>query len=173
MNMQTPVTFEKANSKVYPVPVAIAIAKDSEGKYNPVTLGWVTETSVSPRMYSIAINRSNYSLEVIQSTKEFVLAFPSVNMAEETLFFGTCSGRDKDKFSKVKLATEPARNVDSLLLTDAVSNFECKLISEHPSGDHVILVGEVVGAYMNADPAVERLYIIGPGFKMGSYRNMT
>lgn len=168
--MQTTVSFEKAHNREYPVPVAIAIAKESEGKYNPITLGWITVTSVCPRMYSIAISKANYSLEVIRSAKEFVLAFPSASMAEEALLFGTCSGRDTDKFSKVNIATEPARNIDSLLLTDAVSNYECKLISEHSSGDHVILVGEVVAAYMNADPVVERLYIIGSGFKMGSYR---
>lgn len=170
--MQKPVSFKEAYSRAYPLPVAIAIAKDRKGKYNPITLGWVTQTSVKPCMFSIAISRANYSLEAIRFAREFVLAFPSADMAEEALFFGSCSGRDTDKLSRVKLATEPARCIDSLLLSDAVSNFECKLVSEHLAGDHVILVGEVVGIYMNADPSVERLYIIGPGFKMGSYRNM-
>lgn len=48
-----------------------------------------------------------------------------------------------------------------MLLTDAVANFECKLVSELETGDHLLFVGEVVAAHMNEDRAVGRLYSLG------------
>ena len=74
--------------------------------------------------------------------------------------------------TEVQLATQPSEHIDSLLLIDAVANFECRLVSEHTTGDHLILVGEVIHAHLNEDKTVDRLYIIGPGFKLGSYRNL-
>ena len=171
-SMQISVPYFKVNNSKYPEPVAIAIAKEKTGEYNPITLGWVMVTSGNPNMFAIAVSQRNFSLEVIRLAKSFVLAFPSVYMAEEALFFGTHSGRDIDKMAEVKLATEPAEQIESLLLTDAVANFECRLVSEHTTGDHVILVGEVIQSHLNDDPTVERLYIIGPGFKLGSYKDL-
>lgn len=168
--MQISVPYSKANNIKYPEPVAIA--KEKTGKYNPITLGWVMVSSGNPHMFAIAISQKNYSLEVIRNAKSFVLAYPSVHMADETLFFGIHSGRDIDKMAEVQLATEPAYLIDSLLLTDATANFECSLVSEHITGDHVILVGEVIQSHLNEDLSVERLYIIGSGFKLGSYKDL-
>ena len=50
-------------------------------------------------------------------------------MADATLFFGSKSGRDIDKFAGFDCKTEPAKVIDSVLLADAVANFECTLES--------------------------------------------
>ena len=85
--MQISVPYIKANDSKYPEPVAIAIAKEKTGKYNPITLRWVMVTSGNPNMFAIAVSQKNYSLEVIRISISFVLAYPSVHMAEEALFF--------------------------------------------------------------------------------------
>lgn len=47
--MQVQTIYRKAISRKYPEQVVIAIAKDAQGKYNPITLGWTMITSGSPR----------------------------------------------------------------------------------------------------------------------------
>ena len=159
--MQTTATYEQAGSRRYPEQVAIAIAKDAIGKHNPITLGWTMLVSHEPPMMAIAIGKTRYSLKAIRHAGEFVLSLPSSEMTEDARFHGTQSGRDMDKLAECGTKTQPATQIDSVLLANAVANFECKLESEHEAGDHVIFVGRVVASHVNDNPAVRRLYSLG------------
>lgn len=159
--MQISVRYEQAIARKYPEQVALAIAKDPQGKYNPITLGWTMLTSHEPPMMVISIGQTRYSLGAVRQARQFVLCFPSSQMASEALLYGTKSGRDLDKLAASGTRTQPATQIDGVLLADAVANFECKLVSELETGDHVLFVGQVVAAHMNQDPAVRRLYSLG------------
>ncbi len=165
--MQKQVEYSDAVRTKYPEQVVIAIAKDKNGKANPITLGWTMIVSGSPPMMAIAVAKTHYSIEAITHSKCFTIAFPSSDMAEAALFFGSKSGRDSDKFAEFDCKTEPAKAIDSLLLTYAVANFECTLESQMPAGDHIIFVGKVVSSHTNTEPK-KRLYTTGPGHKLGS-----
>ena len=164
--MQKQVEYSDAVKTKYPEQLVIAIAKDRQGKANPVTLGWTMIASGGPPMMAIAVAKKHYSIEAITHSECFTIAFPSAEMAEAALFFGSKSGREIDKLAEFECETEPAKEIDSLLLADAVANFECMLDSQVPVGDHIIFVGTVVCSHMNAEPK-KRLYTIGPGHKLG------
>jgi flavin reductase (DIM6/NTAB) family NADH-FMN oxidoreductase RutF len=164
--MQKQVEYSDAIKTKYPEQIVIAIAKDKNGKANPITLGWTMIVSGSPPMMAIAVAARHYSIEAINHSKCFTIAFPSSEMAEEALFFGSKSGRNTDKFAESDCKTEPAEQIDSLLLSDAVANFECTLDSQMPAGDHVIFVGKIVCSHINTEPK-KRLYTIAPGHKLG------
>jgi flavin reductase (DIM6/NTAB) family NADH-FMN oxidoreductase RutF len=165
--MQKQAEFPEAIKTKYPEQVVIAIAKDKNGKANPITLGWTMIVSGKPPMMAIAVASTHYSIETIRHSKCFCLAFPSSDMADAALFFGSKSGRDIDKFAEFDCKTEPAKQIDSVLLPDAVANFECMLESETAAGDHIIFVGKVICSHINTEPK-KRLYTIGPGHKLGS-----
>lgn len=164
--MQKQVEYGQAIRTKYPEQVVIAIAKDKNGKANPITLGWTMIVSGEPPMMAIAVAKTHYSIETIRHSKCFTIAFPSSQMAEAALFFGSRHGRDVDKFSEFECANEPAKVIDSVLLSKAVANFECELESETEAGDHIIFVGRVVSAHMNTEPK-KRLYTVAPGHKLG------
>lgn len=159
--MQIATDYQTALARKYPEPIAIAIAKDAQGKHNPITLGWVMNTSIKPPMLAMSIGVRRYSLEVVRHAREFVISFPSTGMTDDMLLFGTRSGRNLDKLAERGTRTQPATKIDSVLLTDAAANFECVLESELTTGDHVIFVGRVVASHMHRDPAVRRLYTLG------------
>ena len=165
--MQKQAEFPEAIKTKYPEQVVIAIARDKNGKANPITLGWTMIVSGKPPMMAIAVASTHYSIETIRHSKCFCLAFPSSERAEMALFFGSKSGRDIDKFAEFDCKTEPAKTIDSVLLSDAVANFECTLESETAAGDHIIFVGKVICSHINTEPK-KRLYTIGPGHKLGS-----
>jgi len=165
--MQKQAEYSDAIKTKYPEQVVIAIAKDKAGRANPVTLGWTMIVSGNPPMMAIAVAKKHYSIETINHSKSFTIAFPSSEMAEAALFFGSKSGRDTDKFAEFDCKTEAANAIDSLLLTDAVANFECTLESQIPAGDHIIFVGEIVSSHINTEPK-KRLYTTGTGHKLGS-----
>ena len=113
--MQKQVDYSDAIKTKYPEQVVIAIAVDKNGKANPITLGWTMIVSGSPPMMAIAVARSHYSIEAVTHSKSFTIAFPSAEMADAALFFGSRSGRDTDKFAEFDCKTAPANAVDSSL----------------------------------------------------------
>jgi len=166
--MQKKATLGEALRGTYPGGITIAVARDEQGKYNPITLGLFMQTSGAPPMFAIAVAPERHSFGAIRHSREFVLSYPSVGMARDALFHGTHSGRDMDKLAECGTRTEPAAEIDCVLLSDAVANLECKLVSEVEAGDHVLFLGRVVAAHVNVDPGVRWLFAIGPGYRMGS-----
>jgi flavin reductase (DIM6/NTAB) family NADH-FMN oxidoreductase RutF len=82
------------------------------------------------------------------------------------MLFGTRSGRDCDKFAQAGTKLQPAGAIDCVLMADAVANFECRLVGEMTTGDHVLFVGEVVRSHVH-ETDLARLYTVGAGYKMG------
>jgi len=159
--MQIAATYEQAAERRFPEQITIAIAKDANGKHNPITISWTMLTSIEPPMMAISVGKERYSANALRHAREFVLSLPSAEMSNDAVFHGTKSGRDMDKLAECGTKTQPATRIDSVLLADAVANFECKLESEHETGDHIIFVARVVAAHMHEDPAVRRLYALG------------
>jgi len=164
--MQKQVEYSRAIKTKYPEQVVIAIAKDTTGRANPVTLGWTMIVSGRPPMMAIAVAESHYSVETIRHSMCFTISYPSSDMADAALFFGSKSGRDTDKFAQLDCNTEPAKEIDSVLLSDAVANFECVLESEVRAGDHIIFVGRIVASHINTETK-NRLYTVAAGHKLG------
>ena len=163
--MQQIKPYTEAINLKYPESVVIAIARDPQGKYNPITLGWKMIVSHAPPMMAVAIGKTRYSMEAFNSAGEFVISFPSEHQADEALFYGTKSGRDIDKFAEAGADTIPAEKIDCVLLAEAVANFECRLVSQLETGDHVVFVGEIVCSHIN-EKTLNRLYTVAKGYKM-------
>ena len=163
--MQQQVDYSRAIASKYPEQIVIGIARDRHGKHNPITLGWTMIVSHEPPMMAVAIGKTRYSLETFRQAGEFVIAFPSEHQRDEAMLFGTKSGRDTDKLAEAGCPVLPASEIDSVLLADAVANFECKLAGELEAGDHVIFTGEVVCSHLNSKP-LNRLYTVAEGYKM-------
>ena len=164
--MQEQIEYQEAIKTKYPEQVVIAVAKDKDGRPNPVTLGWTMIVSGKPPMMAIAVAKKHYSIGTIRHSKCFTIVYPSSEMSDAALFFGSRSGRDVDKLAEFDCKTEPATVIDSVLLSDAVANFECTLNSETEAGDHIVFIGEIVCSHVNTEPK-KRLYTVGPGHKLG------
>ena len=89
--MQKQDRYERAIKTRYPEAIVLAVAKDADGKANPVTIGWSCIVSGSPPMLAIALVPKRHSVKAIRHSKCFTLVLPSSEMAAETLFFGTNS----------------------------------------------------------------------------------
>lgn len=161
--MQKNVDFNRAINKKIPEHTAIIVARSSEGRYNPMTLSWIMQTSFDPLMLAVSIGKERYTLEAVKAAKEFVIAYPSTDMQRDMLLFGSKSGHQVDKLKEADTKTERAEKVDSLLLSDAVANFECIYDSSMESGDHIIITGRVVAAHIHDDEEVKRVCFLGKG----------
>ena len=164
--MQKKADYDQAIKTKYPEQIVIAVVKDKNGKPNPVTIGWSMIASGQPAMLAIALTPKRYSTAAIRHSKCFTVAYPSEEMAKDTLFFGTHSGKDTDKFAETGCKYSPAEKIDSVILDDAAANFECTLENELTTGDHIIFVGKVVACHVNSEDK-KRLYTVGPDHELG------
>jgi flavin reductase (DIM6/NTAB) family NADH-FMN oxidoreductase RutF len=167
--MQKKADYTEAIKTRYPEQIVFAVAKDKKGKANPVTIGWTMLASGEPAMLAIALTPKRYTTAAIRDSKCFTVAYPSEDMAELAMFFGTHSGRDCDKFAQTGCKISPAEKIDSVIIDDAVANFECTLESEHAAGDHIIFVGKVAACHINTKPK-GRLYSVASGRILGGVK---
>lgn len=143
-----------------PSRLALAVSKPKDGPVNIITLGWFMRTSIKPPMFAISVGLTRYSHEILSENRNFVLAIPSVNMAEQTMQCGLQSGRNVDKITEFGIKIRRGKLTEIPVLADAVANFECKTITQVRSGDHTIFVGEVKYSWQNDDENLEQLLAI-------------
>ncbi len=136
---------------VRPERVVWAVA-EHEGKRSICPLGWKMRTSGSPPMMAISVAPTRYTHELIVASGAFVLAWPGRGLAEATLFCGTRSGRDTDKFAHTGLTPLPARHIQAPLIKECVANLECRVATQMTSGDHTIFAGEILATWIADQP---------------------
>ena len=139
-----------------------------EGRRSICPLGWKMNTSISPPMMAISVAPQRFTHDLIANSGEFVLAWPGEDLAEATLFCGTRSGRDVDKFEAMGLTPLPAEHVNAPLVAECIANLECKLVGQMTTGDHTIFVGEVLASYVRDEPAPV-LLTVGRGYKFSHF----
>lgn len=144
----------------YPEWLIFVITGDPDGPDDIMPAGWCMLCSGEPLMMAVGLGRQRHTLELIRKTGEFNLAWAGPGQHEMVTFTGTRSGRDTDKIAALGLTVLPAAVNRAPLIEGCARTVECKLRHEYPSGDHVIVVGEVVAAHV-ADPPLANLVNFG------------
>jgi len=148
------VAVEEAMEMAKPERISLVIGADEAGKPNLMPATWFMRTSGKPPLLAISLRKERHTFSLINARKEFVLALPGPGMEKVVSHAGSHSGRKEDKFAVLGLAALPASKIGVPLLDGAAANFECKVVSTHETGDHVIVVGEVVAAHSGGTPSV-------------------
>jgi flavin reductase (DIM6/NTAB) family NADH-FMN oxidoreductase RutF len=134
-----------------PYPYLLVTGMDKDGKPNAMGLGWWSFTSMNPPLMLVSIGKPRYTLECIRHTKDFVACFPSEDQAKGAWACGGKTGRGRDKIKESGLSTIPAKMVQSPIIAGCTAAFECKVVNEVETGDHIVIVGEVVATHGDPD----------------------
>jgi flavin reductase (DIM6/NTAB) family NADH-FMN oxidoreductase RutF len=137
----------KAFTLMEPGPVVLITTHDAK-KNNIMTISWTMVLDFTPA-FAIATGEWNYSFAALRKNRECVIAIPTVDMLDQVVGIGTCSGADTDKFAKFKLTPVRGKVIKAPLIKECLANIECKVIDI--VSKHNIVVLEAVAAYV--DPA--------------------
>lgn len=140
-------------------PTVFVVSGDGQGHVNVMAAGWNVKCSYNPPMMAVALKVGNFTEQLIQKTKQFVIAVPSPSLQNQLEYVGSVSGADVNKLEHTNLSLQPAEKVEVPLLSDARVNFECTLEQAVLTGDHYLCIGHVVAAHYNADK--DQLYFAG------------
>ena len=115
----------------------------AEGQDNAIALDWHTILSFEPMMYAVSIGKLRFSLNLIRSSRVFVVNFMSKDFEKEILFCGRNSGKNLDKFKETGLEKEEAETIDCPRIKQALGYLECKVEKEIEVEDHILLIAKV------------------------------
>lgn len=108
------------------------------------TAGQVT---VEPCQITIAINKQNFTQELVQKTGEFNISILDTSVPFSVFqHFGFQSGRDVDKIGTCPFKLEKAQNDISYLKEYSKAYMACKVVNQVDLGSHILFVAEVVEA---------------------------
>jgi len=131
-----------------PCPVVLLSVYGPE-RPNIITLSWAANVCSKPPTMVIGIRPERHSYNLVKDAGEYVLNIPSVEQLEGTVFAGSKSGRDFDKFSECGFTPEPASKIKASMIKECPINIECKTRQIVPLGAHDLFIAEVVTAHID------------------------
>jgi flavin reductase (DIM6/NTAB) family NADH-FMN oxidoreductase RutF len=127
---------------LYPLRTYLIVSGRFGEEVNVMAADWVTVVSAKPFIVAVSIAPTRYTYHLVKKYREFVVSVPSIDMVNDVWIVGSEKGPEKLK--KTKFEFVPASKTMTPIIKNALANLECKVIGEHPYGDHVLFVGEVV-----------------------------
>lgn len=134
---------ENFSRLLHPKLVTLIMSVGPKGRVNGMPAAWVTPVSRNPPLLCVAISPKRYTYELIATAKDFTVNVMSVDFIKEVDYMGSVSGRDVDKFAKVKLTLRESKTVKSPYVEEALACIECTLYQEYEAGDHMLILGKV------------------------------
>lgn len=138
----------------------VATTADAAGETGAMLVNWVGQISFEPRMLSLAVEDSSHFLSVIRKSGVFAINVLESSQRDFAVHFGKSTFKAGDKLEGYKWTLG---STGCPILTAALGAVECRVVSAHPVGDHVLFIGEVVGA--NYDRDGEPLTMREAGFR--------
>jgi flavin reductase (DIM6/NTAB) family NADH-FMN oxidoreductase RutF len=128
---------------IEPGPV-ILVTTALKGRMNVMTAGFHMMVDHDPPLIGISIGPWDYSFKALRTTKECVIAIPTVDLASKVVEIGNCSGKDVDKFKTFKLTAIPAKKVQAPLIAECLTNIECRVIDTRMVRKYNLFILEAV-----------------------------
>ncbi|MBO4928690.1 MAG: flavin reductase family protein [Clostridiales bacterium] len=133
-----------------PVPVVMVSCAGKE-PCNPetgpniITVAWAGTVNSEPPMVSVSIRKSRHSHDLICQSSELVINLVTEDLAKACDYCGVRSGRNEDKFKKMKLHPKPAPGLQyAPLIDESPVSLSCKLRDIIELGSHDMFLAEVV-----------------------------
>jgi len=136
---------------LHPCNATLVSCRGKGGSSNALAIAWIMPVSMKPPILVFAIRKERYSYKLLEETKEFVVNMAGCDLAAQVLFCGRRSGEDMDKFKATGLTVGKARKVNAPIVNECVAHIECKVSETIQKGDHVLVTGDVVAAYVRKD----------------------
>jgi flavin reductase (DIM6/NTAB) family NADH-FMN oxidoreductase RutF len=141
---------KKTVLRMIPYGIYVLTADDGKGNIAAATVNWVTQSAFAPPLVVVGIKTDSGAYKIVKEARTFALNMLGKDQkgAAFTFFKPT-------QVSEGKLSGLPYRKgaTGAPLLTDAPGAVECRVTAIVEQGDHHIVVGEVVEAYLNKPPA--------------------
>jgi len=133
----------------YPVVPVVVVVKH-EDRMDALAVAWNMALSFDPPLFGVAVSPKRFSYKLLKASKEFTANFLPFESIAIIAAVGRTSGREIDKFSTYKIKTSRSSVIETPYLKDAYAAYECKVVRQIKTGDHVLFIGEVQAVHYKA-----------------------
>lgn len=109
-----------------------------------MTVNWMTQVSFEPPMIAVAIENESQSLPLVRQARAFALSIFPTGARQMAGKLGRSSANVPNKLEGIGHHAAPVTH--SPVLDEGTGWLDCRVVSEQPAGDHVLVVAEVVDA---------------------------
>jgi flavin reductase (DIM6/NTAB) family NADH-FMN oxidoreductase RutF len=121
-----------------------ALTVKHQGDEHGITATWVSQASADPAMVVVAVENNSKTIGMVRDAHHFALNVLRQGQRELAAKLGRTSGTTPHKLKGIK--TKPAPTSGAPILTEALGWVECRVVATLPSGDHTLVLGEVLEA---------------------------
>ncbi len=139
-----------------------AVTVKYDGDEHGMTANWLSQASFEPPMVVVAVENTSKTIGMIRDAHHFAINVFQQGQRELAGKLGRSSENTPQKLKGIK--TKPAPISGAPILADALGWVECRVIATLPSGDHTLVLGEVVEAGVEHEGA-QSLTLQETGFK--------
>jgi flavin reductase (DIM6/NTAB) family NADH-FMN oxidoreductase RutF len=147
----TDVPLDEFSRLLHPFNATLVTCQEKNGPPNALAIAWIMPVSLNPPTLVFAIRKERYSYKLLEQSREFVVNMPGFDLAGQVLYCGRKSGKDVDKFRRTGLTAGKARKVSVSIVNECVAHVECRVAETIPKGDHVLVIGKVLAAYVKKE----------------------
>lgn len=125
------------------------ITSDGPHGENIMACEWTSQVSYRPGMIAIGLGPTKATLENIRMTKQFGVSLAAIDHPLLSSISGSNTGRDTQKVSALQelgFSFSKGEKTGLPLVAGAAMRAECKVVDEVVTGDHVLVIGEVLSA---------------------------
>lgn len=139
----------KPGNMLYPLPAVLVSTADKAGNSNLITIAWTGTVCSAPPMVSISVKPERYSYHMIEETGEFVINLTTEKLAYAADYCGVKSGKDVNKWEKMRLTPIPGEKVTVPMVKESPVNLECRVTEKKELGSHHMFLAQVVAVHVD------------------------
>ena len=130
------------------IPHPVVIIGAAHGDERSCATGTVMYVSHAPAMLAIAEHPGSRTTRLIQASGEFSVSILHDAQQDIAIAAGR-SAEGPDKFATLKIRVSAQPEIATPAVEGSVAMIWCKVRQSHPTGDHVLFVGEVFAAVVD------------------------
>ncbi|MEM2962965.1 MAG: flavin reductase family protein [Candidatus Anstonellales archaeon] len=127
----------------YPRQVVL-LTSSYRGRSNLSCLDAILPVGDGPDFVVFTLTKNSFTLELIERSKEFVIAIVDARFKDAVRLAGSVSGNVVDKVLEAGIVTERGAYVSAPYIVGALANIECRAVGSFECGERAIIVGEVL-----------------------------
>jgi flavin reductase (DIM6/NTAB) family NADH-FMN oxidoreductase RutF len=121
-----------------------ALTVKHQGDEHGIAAMWVSQASFDPAMVVVAIENNSKTIGMVRDAHHFALNVLRQGQRELAAKLGRASATTPHKLKGIK--TKPAPTSGAPILAEALGWLDCRVVATLPSGDHTLVLGEVLEA---------------------------
>ncbi len=134
-----------------PRPTVLVATVNENGISNAAPFSFVMPVSMKPALVAFSSAHKRHTLANIRLTKDFTINIPGKELLNQVWKCAESFPEGVSEIKKSDLTEVKMDGIKSPGIKECYAIFSCKLFKEISAGDHVLVIGEVIGAEIRED----------------------